>query len=352
MFMKVKMATVLAGGLLALASNITLAQAQSFEEIEKAGRAEGNIVSVGMPDDWANWGALWKVIVSRYGVTHSDTDLSSAEMVAKFDAERNNATADIAGPSLEFARIAVKKGLSLPYKATNWDKVPDWAKDPNGGWTLDYTGTIAFLIRKDIKNPPRSFADLLKGDYKVSIGEVGKSAQANAGVLAAAVALGGGEDNLKPGIDLFAKLAEQKRVLAVNPSTALMEKGEVDVGIVWDFSALGWRDIAGREKWDVVIPSDGSVTNGYSLIINPFGKHPNLAKLTRDFALSDEGQMLFASGYVRPIRFDQLKLTQETLDKMLPAEQYAKARVIKFDLWSNAVKELGRQWQETVASKM
>jgi putative spermidine/putrescine transport system substrate-binding protein len=337
---------------LVLTFAIASSKAQSLDELAAAAKTEGNIVSVGMPNDWANWGELWKVITARYGITHSDTDLSSAEMVAKFDAERNNATADIAEPSLEFARIAVKKGLSLPYKPTNWDKLPDWAKDANGGWEVIYTGTIAFLIRKDIKNPPKSFADLVNGDYKVSIGEVGKSAQANGGVLAAAVALGGGEDNLKPAFDLFAKLAEQKRLLAINPSTALMEKGEVEVGVVWDFAALGWRDIAGRDKWDVIIPSDGSVTNGYTVIINPFAKHPNAAKLTRDFALSDEGQALFANGYVRPIRFDQLNLPKETLDKMLPAQQYAKARVINFDHWSAAVKQLSSEWQEKVATKM
>ena len=352
MFRRREMVAALATCSLALAFSVALTHAQSLDDLAAAAKTEGTIVSVGMPDDWANWGALWKVIVAKYGVTHSDTDLSSAEMVAKFDAERNNATADIAEPSLEFARIAVKKGLSLPYKPTNWDKVPDWAKDPNGGWEIIYTGTISFLIRKDIKNPPKSFADLLNGDYKVSIGEVGKSAQANGGVLAAAVALGGGEDNLKPAFDLFAKLAEQKRLLAVNPSTALMEKGEVDVGIVWDFAALGWRDIAGKDKWDVVIPSDGSVTNGYTVIINPFGKHPNTAKLVRDFALSDEGQALFAAGYVRPIRFQQLNLSPETLAKMLPAEEYAKARVINFDMWSAAVKQLSSQWQESVATKM
>lgn len=342
-----------AAGIAAMTVGLCLsAQAQSLDELAAAAKEEGTVVSVGMPNDWANWGDLWSVIMSRYGLTHSDTDLSSAEMVAKFDAERNNATADIAGPSLEFARIAVAKGLSVPYKPTNWDQVPAWAKDPNGGWTLDYTGTIAFLIRKDVKNPPQSFADLANGDYKVSIGEVGKSAQANAGVLAAAVALGGGEDNLKPAFDLFSKLASQKRLLAVNPSTALMEKGEVEVGIVWDFSALGWRDIAGRDKWDVLIPSDGSVTNGYATIINPFGKHPSAAKLARDFALSDEGQALFAKGYVRPIRIDQLKLEQDVLDKMLPSAQYEKARTIKFDLWSEAVKSLSRQWQENVAVNM
>ena len=123
-----------------------------------------------------------------------------------------------------------------------------------GQWALSYTGTIAFLISKDVKNPPKTFSDLLTGDYKVSIGEVGKATQSNIGVLAAAYALGGNETNLKPAIDLYAKLAEQKRLLPINVFPANMEKGEVQVAILWDFNALAYRDIAGKDKWDVLIP--------------------------------------------------------------------------------------------------
>ena len=63
--------------------------------------------------------------------------------------------------------IAIKKGLSQPYKTTNWDKIPAWARDTDGQWAIGYTGTIAFLISKKVKNPPKTFADLLNGDYKV-----------------------------------------------------------------------------------------------------------------------------------------------------------------------------------------
>ncbi|HVJ33198.1 MAG TPA: extracellular solute-binding protein [Terriglobia bacterium] len=346
--------TGLATGLLMLGLAISGASAaeQSIAELEAQAKAEGQIVSVGMPDDWANWGGLWKAIQAKYGATHTDTDMSSAEELAKFEAEKANASADIGEIGLEFGPIAVKRGLSVAYKPSNWDKIPDWAKDKNGNWALGYTGTIAFLISKDVKNPPKSFADLLNGDYKVSVGEVGKAAQSNAVVLAAAIAQGGGEEKLQPAIDLFAKLAAQKRLLPINVNVALMEKGEVQVGIVWDFNALSWRDTVGRDKWDVIIPADGSVTSGYTTVINPYAKHPALAKLTREFVFSDEGQIAFANGYARPIRIDQITLPAETAAKVLPSSQYAKARPIQAELWTNAAKGLAKLWQEQVASKL
>ena len=332
--------------------SIAGASAQSLTDLEAAAKQEGSVVSLGMPDDWANWGDIWKAISAKYGVTHTDTDMSSGEALAKLEAEKANPSADITEIGLEFAPIAIEKGLSQPYKTTNWDKIPDWAKDKDGQWALSYTGTIAFLISKDVKNPPKSFADLLTGDYKVSIGEVGKAAQSNVGVLAAAFALGGSEENLQPAIDFYGKLADQKRLLPINVFPANMEKGEVQVAIVWDFNALAYRDIAGKDKWDVVIPSDGTATGGYTTTINAYAKRPNIAKLVREYAFSDEGQIAFARGYARPIRIDQIKLPDDAAAKMLPSSEYAKARLIDGAAWTASAEKLVQMWQDSIAPKL
>ena len=68
----------------ALMLSAPTAFAETLEEIEAAARKEGTIVSLGLPDDWANWGGQWKDIMANYGVTHTDTDMSSAEELAKF----------------------------------------------------------------------------------------------------------------------------------------------------------------------------------------------------------------------------------------------------------------------------
>ncbi len=325
---------------------------QSLEEMMAAARKEGTVVSLGCPDDWANWGDQWKGITAKYGVTHTDTDMSSAEELAKFDAEKSNPSADIGEVGLEFGPIAVAKGLSQPYKTTNWDKIPAWAKDADGHWALGYTGTIAFLISKKVQNPPKTFADLVNGNYKVAVGDVGKAAQSNALVLAAAIAGGGGEENLQPAMDLFAKLAEQKRLLTISSNPANMEKGEIEVGIIWDFNALAYRNSVGKDNWDVVIPADGSVISGYTTTINAYTTRPNIAKLTREFVFSDEGQINFAKGFARPILIDYITLPPEVASNVLPKEQYAKARPVNATLWMDSAKQLSKMWQEQVMSKM
>ncbi len=88
----------------------------------------------------------------------------------------------------------------------------------------------------------------------------------------AAIALGGGEENLQPALDLFAKLAEQKRLLTIGANPGNMEKGEIEVGIVWDFNALNYRNLVGKDKFDVFIPSEGSVISGYTTTINAYSQ--------------------------------------------------------------------------------
>ena len=116
---------------------------------EEAARKEGTVNSVGMPDAWANWKGTWADLASKYGLKHSDTDMSSAQEIAKFDAEKDNASADIGDVGAAFGPIAATKGVTQPYKPSTWDQVPEWAKDKDGHWALAYTGTIAFIINKD-----------------------------------------------------------------------------------------------------------------------------------------------------------------------------------------------------------
>ena len=123
--------------------------------------------------------------------------------------------------------MAVQKGVTQPYKPSTRDQVPDWAKDKDGHWALAYTGTIAFIINKQqVKDIPHSWADLLKGSYQVTIGDVGTASQAASGVLAATYAMGGNEKNLKPGTEFFGKLAKAGRLSLSNPVIASLEKGK------------------------------------------------------------------------------------------------------------------------------
>lgn len=344
---KFKVTTVLLA--LSLSNNLHAAGSESLDSIVSAAQKEGQVYSIGMPDSWANWKDTWVALKEKYNISHQDTDMSSAQEIAKFEAEKKNATADIGDVGFAFARIAVKKGVSEPYKPSTWSDIPDWAKDKDGHWALAYTGTISFISNNNIvKNAPKTWADLLKGDYKVTVGDVGVASQANNAVLAAAFANGGDESNLTPAIKFFEKLAKQGRLSFTNPSLANLEKGEVEVAIMWDFNALSYRDKIDRSRFTVGIPQDGSVISGYTTIINKFAKNPNAAKLAREYIFSDAGQINLANGYARPIR-TSVELPAATKAKLIPNDQYKAVHPITdFKAWEKSARKLPRAWQESV----
>jgi putative spermidine/putrescine transport system substrate-binding protein len=330
------------------------AGAQDLAQLEQAARAEGRVDSVGMPDSWANWKDTWADLKRLYGLEHSDTDMSSAQEIAKFAAEKNNATADIGDVGAAFGPIAVQQGVTQPYKPSTWNQIPEWAKDADGHWMLAYTGSIAFIVNTQlIKDVPRSWAELKNGRYKVAIGDVSSAAQAVNGVLAAAIANGGDEKNLQPGLDFFADVARQGRLSLANPTIQTLEKGEVEVGVVWDFNGLGYREQIDPSRFEVLIPSDGSVISGYSTLINKYAKHPNAAKLAREYILSDAGQINLAKGNARPIRAEHLTLPADVQARLLPNEQYAKVRPIEdAAAWEKSARALPQLWQEHVIIEM
>ena len=215
----------------------------TVEQLLAKAKEEGRVDSVGMPDSWANWVQTWTDLKDKYGIEHTDVDMSSAEELAIFEAEKDNATKDIGDVGQSFGPLAESKGLTLPYKTSYWDEIPAWAKDDDGDWVIGYYGTIAIITnRKLVPNPPKSFADVLEGDYMVTPGNVAQATQAQNALLAAAIANGGSETNLQPGFDFFRKLAEQGRIDKGEPNVARLEKGEIACYFIWDYNALGYRD--------------------------------------------------------------------------------------------------------------
>lgn len=287
-------------------------------------KKEGQVVSYGMSDDWVNLGAIWKTIEKNYGVVHTDTDMTSAEEVTRLLAEKSAPVMDVADIGFDFVGKLVENNLTMPYKNTSWDKIPDNFKDADGKWVVAYWGAISFLVNTDlVKNEPQTWDDLLKPEYKDMIcsRDPSKSSYATGSVLAAAYAHGGGESNVQPGLDFFKKLKDSgnwRQGVVLN--VASVQKGECPISIVYDFDGFAKRDSTGLPL-KVIIPADATVGMLFAEYISAVAPHPNAAKLEQDFLLSDEGQILLATGYAHPARSD-VKLPAEVAAKILPESSY------------------------------
>ena len=106
------------------AESVDLREVSLDEIIEKA-KEEGEIASVGMPADWANWKGSWEAFTEKYGIAHEDTDMSSAEELSTFDTGKDAPTKDMGDVGQAFGPTAMEMDVVQPYKASTWDSIPD-----------------------------------------------------------------------------------------------------------------------------------------------------------------------------------------------------------------------------------
>jgi len=326
----------------------TTAPTEDSQAAKIAGaKSEGQIVSYGMTDDWVNLGAIWKKIEADYGVVHTDTDMTSAEQITRLLAEKDAPVMDVADIGFDFVGKLIENDLAMPYKNTSWDKIPDNFKDADGRWVVAYWGAISFLVNTDlVKNPPQTWDDLLKPEYKdmVCSRDPSKSTYATGSVLAAAYAHGGDESNVQPGLDFFKKLKDDgnwRQGVVLN--VAAVQKGECPISIVYDFDGFAKRDATGLPL-EVIIPQDATVGMLFAEYISAVAPHPNAAKLEQDFLLSDEGQVMLATGYAHPARSD-VKLPADVAAKLLPESAYGNLQFpTGFDSFTKAMQEIVTGW--------
>jgi len=327
----------------------------SQEELEAGAKKEGRIEYLGMPDDAAGFKTSWDNISAKYGIPHfGDTGLGSAEEVQLFAAEKDSPTKDLGDVGQSYGLIAIKEDVVQPYKVKAWDSIPDWAKDPEGRWTVHYTGTLVFTVNTDKTGGqvPATWKELKDSTFKVTVGDVVSSSSAQVGVLSCAIANGGGLDNARPGIEYFKDLARQGRLDPGSNSFARFAAGEITVLVGrYDYTGLEYRDISresGGPNIEVTVPQDGAVTSGYALIFNKNAPHPCASVLAIEYMLSDEGQIDRARGHARPIRSD-VAIPDDVKANMLDESLYKNTTVITDPAaLEEAQEQVSTLWQDEV----
>lgn len=321
---------------------------KTLEEITTAAKQEGDIQSVGMPDEWANWGLAWQAIQEQYGITHTDTDMSSAEELQMFAAEGEHGTKDIGDVGQAFGQQAIDQDVVQGYQTSYWDNVPDWAKGENGKWMMAYTGATTFLTNTDqIADAPKSWQDIRDGDYKVAIGDI-NGGTAQAAVVASAYAFGGNLDNLDPAFEFWAEMAKAGRINSVDITQQNFETGEVPMGVIWSFNAVTYKNNITKYAMETDIPSDGAILSGYASVINKYAPHPNAAALAREYFFSDEGQALLAAAGGVPTRTD-VEIPEDVQAQSFHKEDYANAIPMEdTEAYTKACAAVVERWQEEI----
>ncbi|ABK74489.1 ABC transporter substrate-binding protein [Mycolicibacterium smegmatis] len=325
--------------------------ASSPPDINAAKEQAEQFRTAGMPDDWINFGEFYQSVCDTYqlgcngfavqGVNRVDTDMSSAEEIAAFKNETTNAPmcSDI---GIAFGQVAETEGVLLNYTPKSAADLPAAYKAHDGGWVATAVGVISIMTNTDVvPNPPRSFADLLKPEYKgkVSISNPVTSGTGQATVFSTAAALSKnkGQFDLDAAMDYWAEFYKRGQRNEAEFSAASFERGETPIRLAYDFVNIQAANLV-KDKGihtENVIPAEGGVWQPSATMCNKKTEDPDLAKLVLDHTLSKEGQLTFAKVGARPVLYTlgKLDVPAELKANWLPESQYVNVIQYPDDSW-------------------
>ncbi len=290
------------------------------------------------PPEWADWAGQLAAIKADLGLAVPHDNKNSGQSLAQLLAEKDNPVADVVYLGVSFGIQAAEKGVVTGYKPKNWNDIPADLKDPDGQWFTIHSGTLGLFVNVDAlggKPVPKTWADLLKPEYKGMVGYLDPTSAFVGYVGATAInqAMGGTFDNWKPGIDYFKKLAANDAIVPKQTSYARVLSGEIPILLDYDFNAYRAKY---KDKANVafVIPEEGSVVVPYVMSLVKGAPHAENGKKILDYTLSDKGQALWADAYLRPVRAGAM--SAEAKAKFLPDSDYARAKAVDFRAMATA----------------
>jgi spermidine/putrescine-binding protein len=224
---------------------------------------------------------------------------SSTQNLAKLRATKGNPELDVAYMDLAIATQAKNEGLLSKLdtsKLSNYGDVYDSAKEKEGRFVGMMYGASAIAYNpKLVKEPPTSWADLWKPEYKgkLAIGDISGTTGIHL-VIAAARLKGGSLDNVDPG---FAAIKELKPNVVMMYSQAdqvvpLFERGDIAIAI-WYPDRVGAAAAKGLSV-KVAFPKEGAIGILPTVSVPEGSKNKALGEKFIDTLLSAEGQKCFA----------------------------------------------------------
>lgn len=288
------------------------------------------VITYNSPAEWGNYGEVLGSFTSQTGIEAPNDPKNSGQTLAALQAEAGAPVADSAYVGIAFAEQLVEADLFEPYTPAGAEAIDADLKDADGYWHTVHTGTVAFIVNTDHLGDaeiPTSWADLTEPQYAGMVGYLDPT-QAAVGysvATAANEALGGDLDNWEPGLEYLAELRDNGTVTPAQTATAMVGQGEIPILIDTDFNGYALQDEG--TNVEVVIPEEGSLQIPYVVgLVNGAPNSENARELL-DFYFSDEGQELFARGYMRPVVGE---IPDDMAARMLPDADYERAATIDY----------------------
>jgi putative spermidine/putrescine transport system substrate-binding protein len=328
-------------GLIALAILLSAVAARAADDV---------VIQYDAIPNYANWGGVTALYKTKTGVTVPPDMKGSSVAMAALEKEQTRPVADCAYYSGAIGFQAAQKGLHQPYKPKGWASIPSSLKDPNGLWWTVHTGTIAFIVNTKAlgnKPVPRSWADLLKPEYKglIAYDDPTWGGTSYTFIYGINVLMGGTKSNFNPGLAYLKKL--DANVLNY-PRESIYNgvlSGEIPIWINADGNGykMKWED---KGPVEVVIPKEGSFSMALVMGLVRNAPHPVAAKAYLDWLLTPAAQGEMSRGYFRPVVAGAMP--KAIADRFLPAAEYKRVRDLSLADSAGAAESLKKAWLENV----
>ncbi len=236
---------------------------------------------------------------AKYGITVNYVRLSSGEGLARIKAEKDNPQFDIwwGGPLDSFV-AAKAEGLLEAYNSPNYKNLTDQKKfkDADNTWAGIYVGSLAFCTNTDWLaahpgvNPPESWDDLLKPEFKGQIMVAHPSTSGTSYTALATILQIRGEEKGWEYIKQYAGQIAQYTKSGAAPAK-FVGQGEAAVGIVFSHDIVNEID-NNKQPLKLTFPKEGTGWEIGGMGILKGAKHMQAAKQWFDWALTAEAQAL------------------------------------------------------------
>jgi len=255
---------------------------------------------------------------------------NSVERLAKMEANKANPVVDMAVVSMADALSATRKDLIEKIdtsKLTNFGKLYDIAKDPNGdGMGVGYTFYATSIAYRSDKMKIESWADLLKPEY---VGHVAfPNVTTNQGPPALYMlgqALGKDTPDLKGAIEAVGEKKDDIVTFYEKSSqlVQLMQQEEIWAAPIGRFSWAGFTKLDVPVAW--ATPKEGQTGGMNVMILTKGSKNQDLALQFMDFWLSTDIQTKLAEKLVDSPANKEVKLSEAAANNLTYGEETAKS---------------------------
>jgi putative spermidine/putrescine transport system substrate-binding protein len=351
----------------AVLPDLTTGEAIPMDALVAAAKTEGQLTTIALPHDWANYGEIIETFKTKYGLTINELnpDAGSADEIEAIRANKDSKgpqAPDVVDVGLGYGPTAKGEGLFAKYKVSTWDTIP--LKDDEGYWWAEYYGILTFEVIKGAVPTPADWEDLLKPEYKGKVamaGDVLKSNEAVMTVMASGISRAGGIDGT---VESASKAAEMGLVFwkemnaAGNFLPVIADQGKIAAGetpctVEWNYLSLANRDaLAGNPELEIAVPKTGVLAGPYVGGISAYAPHPYAARLWWEHVMGDEGQLLYLKGYAYPIRYNDIAarglVPADLAAKLPPAEDVANAVFLTIDQLTAVKTYITENWRKVV----